>query len=100
MTDGRGEIDVSAAVFRLVTIAHVAEMFDCSDKHVRRLIAAGKLEGVRDGARLMVTAESILAYKQRLRENGGQQPVCGTCGGMPPAPFICPACARAGSVAS
>jgi len=100
MTDSRGEIDVSAAVFRIVTIAHVAEMFDCSDKHVRRMIAAGKLEGIKDGGRLMVTAESILAHKQRLRENAGQQPVCETCGGMPPPPFICPKCARTGSVAS
>src|SRR6266536_4570622 len=94
MTDRHpGEIDVGTAVFRIVTIAHVAEMFDCSDKHVRRMITAGKLEGIKDGGRLMVTAESILAYKQRLRENGGE-PVCETCGGMPPPPFICPKCAR------
>jgi len=100
MADSRGEIDVSAAVFRIVTIAHVAEMFDCSDKHVRRMIAAGKLEGIKDGGRLMVTAESILAHKQRLRELGDDVPVCETCGGMPPPPFICPKCARTGSVAS
>ena len=99
MTDSRGEIDVGAAVFRMSTIATVAEMFDCSDKHVRRLIAAGKLEGIRDGGRWMVPAESILAYKQRLREDAVST-VCETCGGMPPPPFICPKCARTGSVAS
>ena len=47
MTDSRGEIDVSAAVFRLVTIAHVAVMFDCSTKHVSRLIASGSSRGSR-----------------------------------------------------
>ena len=98
MTDRPGEIDVGTAVLGLMTTKQVAELFNYSEKTVRRLIASGALEAIKDGGLLRVLPESLIAYKQRLR--GDPQPACEMCGGVPPAGFICTKCGRASRVAS
>lgn len=100
MTNPRpGELDVGVAVLSLMTVDQVADLLNYSTQTVRRLIRAGRIEAVKDGALLRIVPESILAYKQRLREAAGL-PVCVTCAGSPPEGFICSACGRTGSVAS
>jgi excisionase family DNA binding protein len=89
------EIDVSTAVLRLLTIKQTAELLGYSEKQIRRMIAAGKIEAVRDGGSVRVLPESIIAYKQRLREQAGD-PVCAVCGGDPQAGMLCTGCGRVG----
>jgi excisionase family DNA binding protein len=100
MTDRHpGEIDVGTAVLGLMTTRRVAELLDFSERQVRRMIASGALEAVKDGGSVRVLPESIIAYKQRLRGPRGEDP-CGTCGGTPPAGFICSGCGQTGRAAS
>jgi excisionase family DNA binding protein len=94
-----GEIDVSTAVLRLFTVKQTGELLGYSERQVRRMIAAGKIRTVRDGGSVRVLPESIIAYKQQLREAAGE-PVCPTCSGEPQPGFICGSCGRSASVAS
>lgn len=98
MTERPGEIDVGTAVLGLMTIREVAALLKYSEKKVRRLIASGALEAVKDGGCLRILPESLIEYKQRLR--GDPKPVCERCGGVPPEGFICTGCGRASRVAS
>ena len=99
MTDRHpGEIDVGTAVLGLMSTKRVAELLEYSEKKVRRLIASGALEAIKDGGCLRVLPESLIEYKQRLR--GDPKPVCERCGGVPPEGFICTGCGRASRVAS
>ena len=98
MTDRPGEIDVGEAVLGLMTVQKVADLFSYSEKTVCRLIKSGALEAIKDGGKLRILPESLIAYKQRLR--GDPQPACEMCGGVPPAGFICTKCGRASRVAS
>jgi excisionase family DNA binding protein len=101
MTDRHpGEIDVGTAVLGLMTIKRVSELLDFSERQIRRMIASGALEAVKDGGSVRILPESIIAYKQRLRGARGEPVPCGTCGGSPPAAFICTGCGRTGRVAS
>jgi len=93
-----GEIDVGTAVLGLMSTKRVAELLEYSEKKVRRLIASGALEAIKDGGCLRVLPESLIEYKQRLR--GDPKPVCERCGGVPPEGFICTGCGRASRVAS
>jgi len=100
MTDRHpGEIDVGTAVLGLMTTRRVAELLDFSERQVRRMIASGALEAVKDGSSVRILPESIIAYKHRLRGYRGA-PACATCGGAPPAGFICSGCGQAGRAAS
>jgi excisionase family DNA binding protein len=98
MTDRHpGEIDVGTAVLGLVTVKQVAVLLNYSEKQIRRMIAAGTLEAIKDGGSLRILPESIIAYKERLRVNR-DRPVCETCSGTPPEGFICTACGHASRV--
>jgi excisionase family DNA binding protein len=94
------ETDVGAAVLGLMTIKRVATLLDFSERQVRRMIASGALEAVKDGGSVRILPESLIVYKQRLRGVRGEPAPCGTCGGSPPAAFICTGCGRTGRVAS
>ena len=94
-----GEIDVGTAVLGLMSIKRVAELLDYSERQVRRMIASGTLEAIKDGGSVRVLPESIIAYKQRLRGDRAEL-ACETCGGSPPAVFICSGCGRTGRAAS
>jgi len=101
MTDRHpGEIDVGTAVLGLMTIKRVATLLDFSERQIRRMIASGTLEAVKDGGSVRILPESIIAYKQRLRGGRGDPAPCRTCGGTPPAGFICTGCGQTGRVAS
>ena len=94
------QIDVGMETLRLYTMDEVAEMFRCSTRRVRYLIASQKLKAVKEGAHVRVTPEAIMEYKATLPPARDGRGECGTCAGSPPAGFICSACGRAGSAAS
>jgi excisionase family DNA binding protein len=59
----------------LLSVAHVAELLDCSPQTVRRRIADGSLPAVVDHGRVMVRGDDLRAYVDRLqRVNGATRP--------------------------
>lgn len=55
---------------RLLTIAHVAELLDCSPRTVRRRITDGSLSAVREHDRTMVRGDDLRAYVDALDRVG------------------------------
>ena len=94
------QIDVGLEALRLYTTDQVAEMLECSPRHVRTLVASGRLAAVKEGGSVRFKATGIADYIATLPPRHSGSGECGTCGGSPPAGFICSACGRAGSAAS
>lgn len=65
-------IDEPAVVVvpRLLTIAHAAEILDCSTWTVRRRIDAGELPAVRESGRTMLRGDDLRAYIDGLEAVG------------------------------
>lgn len=60
---------------RLLTVAHVAEVLDCSRTTVRRRIGDGTLPAVRDGqGRVMVRGDELRRYIDALDRVRGPAP--------------------------
>jgi hypothetical protein len=55
----------------LLSVAHVAQLLDCSPRTVRRRIAEDLLPAVVEGDRLMVRADDLRAYIDGLARLGG-----------------------------
>jgi excisionase family DNA binding protein len=53
----------------LLPYEEVASRLKVSEKTVRRLVEAGELERVRIGSSVRITPESVVAYRQRLRDS-------------------------------
>ena len=63
----------------LLSVAHVAQLLDCSPKTIRRRIAEGYLPAVIEHERMMVRGDDLRAYIERLqrvsaRPRGARQP--------------------------
>ncbi len=50
----------------LATRAIVARELSCTDRHIDRLIAAGRLQRVKLGSRVLITRDSVQALIDRL----------------------------------
>lgn len=50
-----------------LTVAECAQYLRCSVEHIRDLCQQGKIEGFRDGRRIIVAAESVRAYLENRR---------------------------------
>jgi excisionase family DNA binding protein len=59
------------AVPALLSVAHVAELLDCSARTVRRRIAEGSLPAVLEHGRVMVRGDELRAYVDGLKRVGG-----------------------------
>jgi excisionase family DNA binding protein len=60
-------VDVGDEALDLLTVKEVATRLRFSVVTIRRLIAAGDLEGVHVGASVRVAPEAVAEYKARLR---------------------------------
>lgn len=60
-------IDVGDEALDMLSVKEVAMRLRLSEVTIRRLIKSGKLEGVHEGARVLVAPEAVADYKARLR---------------------------------
>jgi excisionase family DNA binding protein len=60
------ELNAVVTLPMLLTVAHAAEVLDCSTRTVRRRIADGALPAVIEAGRLMVRGDELLAYIEAL----------------------------------
>jgi Helix-turn-helix domain len=54
----------------LLSVAHTAQLLDCSPRTVRQRIAEGVLLAVVEGDRLMVRGDELKAYIEALKRPG------------------------------
>ena len=54
----------------LLSVAHVAQLLDCSPRTVRRRIADGELVACLDHGRVVVRGDELRAYVDRLERGG------------------------------
>jgi excisionase family DNA binding protein len=59
--------DVGDEALDLLSVKEVATRLRLSEVTIRRLIKSGRLEGLREGARVLVAPEAVLEYKKQLR---------------------------------
>ena len=58
----------------LLSVAKVARLLDCSPRTVRRRIAEGSLPAVLDHGRVVLRADELRAYIDRLERVGAPKP--------------------------
>ncbi len=51
---------------RLLTVDEAAEILSCHPKTIRRLLAAGKLEGGKIGSSVRITSKSLDTYIDKI----------------------------------
>ena len=62
-----GAVDVGPEVLGLLTVRQVAGRLSWSERTIRRMIASGKLEAVREGGSVRIAPEAVTACRQRMR---------------------------------
>lgn len=59
--------DVGSEALDFLNVGEVAGRLRLSKQTVRRLIASGALEAVREGTRVLIAPEAVLEYKNKKR---------------------------------
>lgn len=70
MSDLAPDLAAVLTVPRLLSVATVAQLLDCSPRTIRRRVASGLLPAVIEHGRVMVRADELRQYVERLDRLG------------------------------